>query len=346
MTPQAREQLLFHLRRLIRRDHCVLSFDFDLIDTLPDILREQYGIRSESDVKRNSDLTAVFALLQANDPAVTLGLAELPAVIRSTGAVLDEFVTRAAEGLSGQKAGTFAKWSTASAKDRVGDAIELQKDLGMGRYNATMQKYPAHRSNTELKGYLRSVTTAPPSILERILRKHFWELKFARWIRSGKIKPDRPSLSIGPRWLTEIEYFREVVGLKKHIGLDLFSDNPDLVTAGDMHAMPFPDRHFNFVFLKNTADKSYRIRRLVEELLRVTEPGGLIVVDQICGYGRCSPLSRTDIQRAENLFLLFRARVHVQALVCYDVDVSGLGDARANNETRRTARLAVQLPGA
>jgi hypothetical protein len=343
MTPEASQQLLYHLRRLIRRDDCVLSYDFDLLETLPDILLEQYGIRSEADVERNVDLKAVYALLKADNVNVGLSLSKLPELIRSTGVALDEFVTRAPEGISGQNAGMFEKWSTASANESVGEAIDLQKDLGMGRYNASMQPYGADRGNVDLKGYLRSVTTAPPSLLERIVGKHFWELKFARWMRAGKIKPERRSLSIGPRWLTEVEYFRKIVGLPRHIGLDLFSDNPEMVVAGDMHAMPFPDHHFNFIFLKNTADKSYRIRRLVEELLRVTEAGGLIVIDQICGYGRCSPLSRTDIQRAENLLRLFCARAQVQPLICYDVDVSGLGDARANNETRRNARLAIQV---
>jgi SAM-dependent methyltransferase len=343
MTPEGSQQLLYHLRRLIRRDDCVLSYDFDLVGTLPDILREQYAIGSESDVERNADLKAVYALLKAGNVDVAPTLSTLPILIRSTGVVLDEFIARAPEGITGQNAGMFEKWSTASANESVGEAIELQKDLGMGRYNTSMQRYGAERGNIDLKTYLRSVTTAPPSLMERIVGKHFWELKFARWLRAGKIKPERRSLSIGPRWLTEVEYFRQVVGLPRHIGLDLFSDDPEMVVAGDMHAMPFPDHHFNFIFLKNTADKSYRIRRLVEELLRVTEPGGLIVIDQICGYGRCSPLSRTDIQRAANLLRLFRARAQVTPLVCRDVDVSGLGDARENNETRRNARLAIQV---
>jgi hypothetical protein len=343
MTPEAGQQLLHHLRRLIQRDRCVLSYDFDLVETLPDILREQYGIDSESKVERNTDLAALYRLLRADRPDIVPSLAQLPEMLRSSGVVLDEFATRVPEGITGQNAGMFEKWSTASAKDRVGEAIELQKDLGMGRYNTNMQEYGASRGNVDLKSYLRSVTTAPPSLIERILRKHFWDLHFARWIRAGTIKRDRPSLSIGPRWLTEIEYFRKVVRLPRHIGLDLFSDNPEMVTAGDMHDMPFADGHFNFIFLKNTADKSYRIRKLVEELLRVVEPGGVIVIDQICGYGRCSPLSRTDIQHAENLLPLFRARAQVEPLICRDVDVSGLGDARENNETRRNARLAIQV---
>jgi SAM-dependent methyltransferase len=206
-----------------------------------------------------------------------------------------------------------------------------------------MQKYEANRSQSELRGYLRSVTASPPSLLERITRKHFWELKFVLWRLMGKLDSTHRSLSVGPRWVTEIVYFREVLGLRQHIGLDLFSDGSDLVVAGDMHAMPFPDRHFGLIFLKNTVDKSYDVRKLTEELLRVVESRGLIVIDQICGYGRCSPLSRTDIQHATNLLRVFQARASVLPLVCYDIDISGVGDARERNETRRIARLAMQL---
>ena len=194
-----------------------------------------------------------------------------------------------------------------------------------------------------MRGYLRSVTTPPPGILERIARKSFWELKFLKWRSARIIDPVGPSLSIGPRWVSEIEFFRQVVGLQNHIGLDLFSDNPDLVVTGDMHEMPFPQDHFQLVFLKNVVDKSYDIRRLVAELFRVLRPGGVAVVDQICGYGHTNPLTRTDIQSAENLVRVFRRYGAGESLVCDDVDISGIGDAAESGEKRYNARLALRL---
>jgi SAM-dependent methyltransferase len=213
----------------------------------------------------------------------------------------------------------------------------------MGRWNSSTERYASDRPETPIADFLKSVTTAPPTIVERFLRKHFWELRFALWKATGQLRVDRDSLSIGPRWITEIKYFRNAIGLQRHIGLDLFSDDPELVVAGDMHAMPFEKGRFHFVFSKNTVDKSYNVRQLVSEMLRITAPGGLIVIDQICGYGRCSPLNRTDIQRAKNLLALFSARARVRPLVCYDVDVSGLGDAREPRESRRNARLAIRV---
>jgi SAM-dependent methyltransferase len=337
-------KILFHLRKLIRRPDCVLSYDRDLIDTLPDILREQYQISSDADISKNADLEAIFGLIPKSPATGNHGIAGLPSFLRASGVPLDEFVTSAPEGLAIQNPGDFDKWTTAASQkgDKHEEILNLQKDLAMGQWNAQMSRYAA-RLQIPLKDYLASVTTPPPTWLERIFRKRFWEIKFALWKMTGKLDPEKPSLSIGPRWITEILYFREVVGLREHIGLDLFSDDAELVTAGDMHDIPFPDKKFGFVFLKNTADKSYNVRKLIDEIVRVTAPNAIVVIDQICGYGRNSPLSRTDIQSAHNLLKLFQARAGVRPLVCYDIDVSGLGDARENNEKRNNARLAVQI---
>jgi hypothetical protein len=343
-STEKNSKILFHLRRLIRRPDCVLSYDRDLIDTLPDILREQYQITRDADISKNADLEAIFGLLPENPASGNRGISGLPGMLRTSGVPLDEFVTRVPEGIVNQKPADFDKWTTTTNPkgDQLEEVLNLQKDLGMGQWNAQMKRYDS-RLEISPKHYLARVTTPPPTWLERILRKRFWQFKFALWKMNGKLDPGKPSLSIGPRWITEILFFREVVGLPGHIGLDLFSDDAELVTAGDMHDIPFPDKKFGFVFLKNTADKSYNIRKLVEELVRVTAPDGIIVIDQICAYGRNSPLSRTDIQSVHNLLKLFQARARVHPLVCYDVDVSGLGDARENNEKRNNARLALQV---
>jgi hypothetical protein len=107
--------------------------------------------------------------------------------------------------------------------------------------------------------------------------------------------------------------------------------------------MPFPADHYQLIFLKNVVDKSYDIRRLADELLRVVRPEGIVIVDQICGYGACSPLTRTDIQHARNLLRIFAARAAVKALVCDDVDVSCIGDAAGTGARRFNARLAIQV---
>lgn len=238
----------------------------------------------------------------------------------------------------------FSNWSTDTVAENSEAVLTLQRDLGMGQYNAKSERHPQRRKNTGgLRQYLRGVTTVPPSVLQRLTRRSFWELWITWWKFRGFLNATTPSLSVGPRWVTEIEFFREVVGLRQHIGLDLFSDDPQLVKAGDMHQMPFPNQHFQLVFIKNTVDKSYDVRRLVNELLRVVRPGGILIVDQICGYGDCTPLTRTDIQKSENLLRLFKTRAPVRVLVQADIDLKSLRGATVLDRSRNNARLAIQI---
>jgi hypothetical protein len=240
-------------------------------------------------------------------------------------------------------ASEFDHWTDRKVEEDRESVITLQKDLGQGRHNAGMQRYAAERNAGHLRSYLAGVTSAPRTLVERLTRRSFWELKLAQWRLLGRVDPSLPSLSVGPRWVTEIHFFRDILGFRRHVGLDLFSDDPGLVTAGDMHDMPCPERHFGLMFLKNVVDKSYDIRKLVSELARVAAPGGVVIVDQICGYGFCTPVTRTDIQSAANLKLLFERQASVRTLVCQDVDISGLGDAKETGERRYNARLAVQI---
>ncbi len=339
---QKDEQILAVLRALISRPDCVLSFDADLVELLPDILAERHGINSDSALDAAPQLRELFDCMDIAKSERRIS--DLPRLIRESGVDLAEFDVRTFEGRVATVAKEFDHWSEDKVADSLDAVVTLQKDLGMGAHNAASGRYEANRSGGEqLRRYLRSVTTPPATLRERLLRKTFWEMKLAKWLKSGFLDPDTPSLSVGPRWVSEIEFFRQIVGLRKHIGLDLFSDDPDLVVAGDMHKMPFPDAHFQFAFLKNVVDKSYEIRRLVRELIRVVRPGGIVVIDQICGYGSTTPLTRTDIQRAGNLARIFERHAPVDRLVCEDVDISGIGDSAGTNEKRYNARLALRV---
>lgn len=339
---QVRLSIINCLDKIISRSDCVLSYDCDLVSLLPDILVENYGIISNPDIVKLKPLQE-FCELLASVGSRPAQLVDLPAVLRSSGLSLEKYSSRAPEDKTSKLAKEFEHWSEQSADASLNSVIALQKDLGMGAHQQDSGRYDAHLKLEHLRHYLRNVSTPPPTLVERLLRRSFWELEFALWLASGKLKKDRPSLSVGPRWVTEIEFFRKVVGLRGHIGLDLFSDDSGLVVKGDMHQMPFDDGHFQLVFLKNVVDKSYDVRKLVRELIRVVEPGGIVVVDQVCGYGSTTPLTRTDIQKAANLARIFERYCPVKRMVCRDIDISGLGDARAAGEKRNNARLAISL---
>lgn len=328
--------------QIIQRRECVLSYDRDLVELLPDILQENHGVADAASVGKLRALAQLFDLL---DPDGQQGrnIASLPGLITATGVDISKYNTYKLGKRNANAAHDFNHWSEESVDDSVEAVLTLQKDLGRGAHNERSKRYDAHRKASDLKRYLGSVTTPPPSLMERLQRRSFWEIKLAKWFSSGILRADLPSLSVGPRWVTEIEFFREIIGLRKHIGLDLFTDDTEMVVAGDMHKMPFDDSHFQFIFLKNVVDKSYDVRKLVQEVIRVMRPNGIVVVDQICGYGATTPLTRTDIQHARNLARIFGRFTTVRELVCEDVDISGIGDSAGTNETRYNARLALCL---
>lgn len=341
MTRTGSDDVAGCLETLLPRKDLVLSFDQSLIDQLPDILRENFAVSDERDIARVPALHSLFQRLVPEGPEAWR-LAQLPALLAAAGIDKATYRPLAPKSVTNESECVFSHWSTSAAAENSQAVLTLQRDLGMGQYNSESARHDSHREGN-LRFYMRNVTTVPPSLLQRVTRRSFWELWILFWKLRGFLNETRPSLSIGPRWVTEIEFFREVLGLRQHVGLDLFSDNRELVTAGDMHEMPFPDRHFQLIFIKNTVDKSYNVRKLVEELLRVIRSGGIIVVDQICGYGDCTPLTRTDIQKSENLLRLFRARGKVRALVQSDVDLKSLRLATMGDRANNNARLAIQV---
>ena len=339
MTQRKLKDIVGCLNALLPRGDLVLSFDQSLVDQLPDILRENFSVRDEADIARLPALRSLFQLLVPENSSAWQ-LSQLPALLAAAGVDKTAYRPLAPKSVTHESEGVFSHWSTSTAVENSQAVLTLQRDLAMGQYNSESTRHPMHREGS-LRSYMRNVTTIPPSLLQRVTRRSFWELWIAFWKLRGFLNATRPSLSIGPRWVTEIEFFREVLGLRQHIGLDLFSDDRELVTAGDMHEMPFPDRHFQLIFIKNTVDKSYNVRKLVDELLRVIRSGGIIVVDQICGYGDCTPLTRTDIQKSENLLRLFKARGKVHTLVQSDVDLKSLRRATISDRANNNAKLAI-----
>jgi len=85
-------------------------------------------------------------------------------------------------------------------------------------------------------------------------------------------------LSIGPR--TEGELLSLVAhGFRKRnvTGLDLISYSP-WVRLGDMHEMPFDDNSFDVVVLGWVLAYSDNKQKAIDEVVRVTKPGGVIAI--------------------------------------------------------------------
>lgn len=176
------------------------------------------------------------------------------------------------------------------------ERVDFQRAMGMGGVRSIPSLDDPDPDRYEL--YMGSDRTNP------------WTYVLKREMARGYLQPDDPVISLGNRWIGEISYFRENVGLKKALGVDLFSNNPDLVIAADMHKLPFEDSSIKLVFNRGLINKSYDVRVLVKEVMRVLTDDGMFIVETPGPYDYgVSRLGCTDIKSARNLLRLFEGNV-------------------------------------
>lgn len=84
-------------------------------------------------------------------------------------------------------------------------------------------------------------------------------------------------LCIGCRNTSEIDYFRQK-GAKSVIGIDLFSESPDVMVM-DMHQLTFEDNSFDLVYSSHSLEHSYNHKKVIHEIVRVLRPHGTVVVE-------------------------------------------------------------------
>lgn len=93
-----------------------------------------------------------------------------------------------------------------------------------------------------------------------------------------KINPDSKVLIIGPRNEHDLYLLAsEGVKMKNIIGLDLISYSSK-IKIGDMHQMEFLDNSFDAVIFGWTLSYSAAPQLAMNEIIRVTKPGGLVAV--------------------------------------------------------------------
>jgi SAM-dependent methyltransferase len=137
-----------------------------------------------------------------------------------------------------------------------------------------------------------------------------WTYLVRRELAKRTISQDDLAVCIGNRWLGEVLYFRENIGLRNTIGLDLFTTNPELVKVGDMHKMPFADNSVGLIFIRQALSKSYDVRIVIKEMLRVLKDGGMFVIEIPGPYGwGVGRMRASDVKSAASLLKLFRGHV-------------------------------------
>ncbi|KAJ8467425.1 hypothetical protein OPV22_029977 [Ensete ventricosum] len=134
--------------------------------------------------------------------------------------------------------------------------------------------------------------------LRRVWATRDWDRKvrvFARFFSElaaeGLLSNASAALCVGARLGQEVAALRGL-GVAGALGMDLVPA-PPLVVAGDFHAQPFPDAHFDFEF-SNVFDHALYPERFVAEVERTLRPGGVAVL-HVAVHRRGDKYSANDL---------------------------------------------------
>lgn len=267
-------------------------------------------------------------------------LDDLPDILREMGLKDDEFRSKRLTDSALQDRFQYSRmksWDGARS-GKPDDVKTFQEEYSRKVERSLMRPYALLRHPWYFTQWLRLRYEIKTNALTRLeCSVHDpWTPLFQNLIAEGKLAANDPVLTLGPRWLGEIKYFRKVIGLRKTIGLDLYSYNRRLVVAGDMHAMPFEDSRFALVFQRNTFDKAYDIRKVLRECVRVLKNGGILVSDDVLDYVHgVDEAARTSM--TSNEWLLRALHPHIDEVLYSTEDASG------NDWVRLIGRVAVRI---
>ena len=267
------------LTELFPKGELVDRFDASYLEDVPEILREIHGLDAGGS---GDDRVAELKRLCGLGPGAPV--TELPDALRRLGVRDSDFSPPHASDKFKKK---YDYTRVASWRRGRGVTVGAAPDA-VDRINKVQEEF-----SLQSGGSRKAVRFDD---LGRALTGDPWTPLFRKLIADSVVSADEPVLTLGPRWVGEIHYFRDVVGFKRAIGLDLFSFSPELVTVGDMHAMPFGDSTFGLIYQRNTFNKSYDIRQALRECVRVLRPGGILVTDDCLAYtDGVSELARTSM---------------------------------------------------
>lgn len=182
---------------------------------------------------------------------------------------------------------------------QLGDSVERSNEFQRAISTESVKSIPHNELEADYYELYMSFDRTNP-----------WTYVIRREIARGNLDPEDLVLCIGNRWLGEIMYFRQNLGLKNTKGVDLISSDPELVVAADMHELPFEDNSVKMIFNRGLINKSYDVRLMMKEVMRVLKKDGYLIVETPGPYGYgVSRLGRTDIKSAQNLMRLLRGKV-------------------------------------
>jgi SAM-dependent methyltransferase len=323
-TPEPAARIL---DELIDREEVIDRFDASYLDDLPAILREVHGLDDARLAGHRLEPRIAELWELSGRPRDELALADLPRVlVEEVGVDPAEWSPREAPKSVRQRYGhdRVRSWRSGAGRRVAASAPEVPARDIVNTMQAEYSIQSGGDRPVEFGDLARPETGDPWTPLMRELRER------------GDVREDEPVLTIGPRWVGEIHYFRDEIGLRGTIGLDLFTPDDELIKVGDMHDMPFEDGTFGLVYQRNTFDKSYDIRAALRECVRVLRDGGILVSDDCYAYtDGVSEMSRTSLKHNRQIVRAIEPHV---AEVIYDRETD-------SNESwiERVGQLAVRV---
>ncbi len=128
------------------------------------------------------------------------------------------------------------------------------------------------------------------------------------------LKPETTVLCLGSRNTDELNYLRSK-GVKNVIGIDLYSETPDILVM-DMHALKFPDAHFDAIYSSHSLEHAYDAQQVIREITRVARNGAVVAIEVPIRY-ETRGADRIDFQSPQHLIDQFQPHVG-QILVSED----------------------------
>lgn len=144
----------------------------------------------------------------------------------------------------------------------------------------------------------------------RCLQLAFLVERFLPVKREGLI-----ALCIGCRDNIELDAIEHACGIKTK-GLDLEQTDPR-IEVGDMHKMRFEDGSFEVIYSAYNLHHAKDLQVVVDEFLRVTKPGGLVVIEtpvQFTDYDKTTTVNskgwvKVDAKSTKHLLELMGDRI-------------------------------------
>ena len=169
--------------------------------------------------------------------------------------------------------------------------------------------------------YCTRKSSRTPQLITKFLDSLSW---------SAQQRRQAAVLCIGCRNTYELDQFQQA-GFGRVEGVDLFSHDPRVLVM-DMHALEFPDNHFDVVYTCHSLEHSYDPHKAVTEWMRVTKPHGACVVEVPVRFQK----SATDLQD-------FGSVQGVRQLFEPHVDHVLFAEEAREDSGEEVARLAFQM---